>query len=107
MGKRSYRKPDFGRAELWLAVLMWCIGMVAEIGAREAVRLLSERNTSTSAQIGRQLAGIIRRRPFALPPPQAPRYFSVPVNRKAPRAQAFIIPSDAQLLSALHMEAPL
>ncbi|MHB1245742.1 MAG: hypothetical protein ACYCZH_04825 [Sulfuriferula sp.] len=106
MGKRSYRKPDFGRVELWLAVLMLCIGTVAEIGAREAIRLLSDRNTSTSAQIGRQLAEIIRRRPFALPP-QAPRYFSVPVNRKVARAPAFIIPSDAQLLSALHMEAPL
>lgn len=75
--------------------------VLAGAGARLAVY-------STPARIGRLLAEITKRRPFVLPPPQAPRYFNVPVNREVvARAPAFIIPSDAQLLSALHMEAPL
>lgn len=60
---------------------------------------------STPAQIGRQIAEIIRRKPFVLPPPQAPRYFSVRVNRNVARALSLSIPADAQLRAALHAES--
>ncbi|MHB1175271.1 MAG: hypothetical protein ACYCZJ_09140 [Sulfuriferula sp.] len=114
MGKLSYRRPDFGSAELWLAALLLCIGMVTEASACQVILVLSERNTpylefavySTAAQIGRPIAGIIRRRPFVLPP-QAPRYFNVRVNRNVVRVLSPNIPSGAQLLSALRMESPL
>lgn len=59
---------------------------------------------STPAQIGRQIAELIRRKPFVLPPPQAPRYFSVRVNRSVARALSLTIPADAQLYAALQAE---
>jgi len=59
---------------------------------------------STPEQIGRQIAEIIRRKPFVLPPPQPPRYFSVMVNRNVARALSLTIPADAQLYTALLAE---
>ncbi|MHB1331287.1 MAG: hypothetical protein ACYCY1_01720 [Sulfuriferula sp.] len=91
------------------------IGMVTEVSAHLTIFVLSERNTpylecavySTLARMGRPLAEIIRRRPYVLPSPQAPRYFSVQVNRNVVRVLSPNIPSGAQLFSALHREAPL
>ncbi|MES2406894.1 MAG: hypothetical protein V4528_06175 [Pseudomonadota bacterium] len=45
MGKLSCRRPDFASAELWLAALLLCVGMVSEAGACQTILALSERDT--------------------------------------------------------------
>lgn len=59
---------------------------------------------STPEQIGRQIAEILACRPFVLPAPQAPRYFSLRVNRNVAHALSLTIPADVQLHAELHAE---
>jgi putative ABC transport system substrate-binding protein len=60
---------------------------------------------SSPADIARQAAEITRIPPERqLPPPQAPRYFSVGVNRQVARSLGLEVPDDAALMEALIKE---
>ena len=62
---------------------------------------------SSPAQIGSQIAEMLRRMPpggVQLPPPQSPRYFTVRVNRNVARSLELAIPADPLLYAALQSE---